>query len=170
MPGLRGGRRPAASRVSSPSDLAAVVVDLELLLAYGLGDHALVGADVLVEPHALLGHDALLGDGLLLVEHDLVLLFGDLGAVGGGVDVGVGDRLALDADLLAADRHGLGDLVLDDVLAQSHAAALALGRADAQLLLGARHRIVGGRTGDVTPDGAAGVAVAVAVVAAHAAT
>ena len=67
------------------------------------------------------------------------------GAVGGVAGVGVGDRLALDADLLALDRDGLGDLVLDDVLAQAGAAGLALGRADAQLLLGARHRVVGRR-------------------------
>src|SRR3954469_22867902 len=122
--GLLG--RPPAGGLPSRAYLAAVVVDLDLLFAYGLGDLALVGVNVLVEPHALLGHDALLDYGLLLVQHDLVLLVGDGGAVGGGIDVGIGDRLALHADLLAADRHRLGDLVLDDVLAQPHAAALAL--------------------------------------------
>jgi hypothetical protein len=35
-----------------------------------------------------------------------VLLLRDLGAAGGGVQVGVGDRLALDPDLLALHRHG----------------------------------------------------------------
>ena len=75
-------------------------------------------------------------------------------AAGGGVDVGVRDRLALDADLLALDGHRLGDLVLDHVLAQAGAAGLPLGRADAQLLLGARHRVVGRRAGRVAADGA----------------
>ena len=80
-----------------------------------------------------------------LVQDDLVLLLGDRGAVDGVAAVGVGDRLALDADLFAAHGNGLGDLFLDDVLLQARAAGLALGGADAQLLLGARHRVVGRR-------------------------
>ena len=84
--------------------------------------------------------------------------------------VGVGDRLALDTDLLAADGNGLGDLLLDHVLLQPHAAGLALGRTDPQLLLGARHRVVGGRPARVVARrvAAGGVAdgeVAVAAVA-----
>ena len=57
--------------------------------------------------------------------------------------VGVRDRLALDAQLLALDRDGLLHVLGHDVLAQAGAARLALRRADAQLLLGARHRVVG---------------------------
>src|SRR3712207_3886889 len=79
------------------------------------------GLDVLLDADALLRDRALLRHDLLLVEHDLVLLVGDRGALGGRADVGVGDRLALEPDLLAPHRHGLGDLVLDDVLAQAHA-------------------------------------------------
>src|SRR5215217_8871418 len=133
---------------------AALVVDVDLFLADGLGDLSLVGDGVLVEADALLGHGALFGDDLFLVEHDLVLFVGDRGALGGRVDVGVGDRLALDADFLALDGDGLGDLILDDVLAQPRTAALALGLADLQLLFGARHRLVGGRAGGVVADGA----------------
>ena len=47
----------------------------------------LVRDRVLGQPHALLGHGALLGHELLLVKHDLVLLLGDLGAVERLVDV-----------------------------------------------------------------------------------
>src|SRR5829696_10088796 len=133
---------------------AALVVDVDLFHADGLGDLSLVGDGVLVEADALLGDGALFGDDLFLVEDDLVLFVGDRGALGGRVDVGVGDRLALDPDFLALDGHGLGDLVLDDVLAQPRAAALALGGADVQLFLGARHRLVGGRAGGVVADGA----------------
>jgi hypothetical protein len=74
------------------------------------------------------------------------------GPVGRVADVGVGDRLALDPDFLAAHGDGLGDLVLDDVLAQPGTAGLALRGADAQLLLGARHRVVRGGAGGVVAD------------------
>ena len=53
-----------------------------------------------------------------------MLLLGDRGTVNGVVDVPVGDRLALDANLLALDRDGRLDLLGDDVLAQARAAAL----------------------------------------------
>jgi hypothetical protein len=43
------------------------------------------------------------------VQHDLVLLLGDLGPVESLVDVPVGDRLALQANLLALDRNRPGD-------------------------------------------------------------
>jgi hypothetical protein len=74
-PGVRPEGRHGAALGSCP-DLAArsVVFDVELLLADGLGDLTLVGLDVLVEVHALLRDDALVGDGLLLVQDDLVLL------------------------------------------------------------------------------------------------
>src|SRR3954469_9742101 len=114
------------------------VVDVDLLAADGVGDLALFRARLLAEPDAFLGHDALLGDRLLLVQHDLVLFLGDLRAVHRVADVGVGDRLALDADLLALHRHGLRDGLRLDPLAQAGPAGLALLRADAQLLLGAR--------------------------------
>jgi hypothetical protein len=85
------------------------------------------------------------------VEHDLVLLLGDGRAVERLTDVGVGDRLALDGRPLLADRHlhrlGLGD----DALAQPGAARLDGLRADREVLLGARHRVVGVRPGGVVP-------------------
>jgi hypothetical protein len=86
------------------------------------------------------------------VQHNFVLLRGDGRAVGGRAGVGVGDRLALDPDLIALDRDGLGDLVLDDVLLEPDAAGLLLGLADAQLLLGASHGVAGDRPGGVIAD------------------
>jgi hypothetical protein len=58
----------------SGSSPPGVLVDVELLFPDRPGDLALVGLDVLVEAHALLRDDALVGDGLLLVQDDLVLL------------------------------------------------------------------------------------------------
>src|SRR3954463_10435666 len=98
----------AAARGAAGPGLEAplgVALGLDLLLAHVLADGLLVGVDVLVEADALLGHGALLDDGLLGVERDLVLLLGDVGPVEGIAAVGVRDRLALDADLLARDRH-----------------------------------------------------------------
>jgi hypothetical protein len=72
------------------------------------------------------------------------------------VGVGVGDRLALDADLLALHRDRLRHVLGNDVLARAGAAGLALRGADAQLLLGARHRAVGLRAADVVADTSGG--------------
>src|SRR3954463_1069771 len=145
---------PARARLPPRSVLAALLgaVDLDLLLGDRVGHLALLLNGVLVEAHALLRDGALLHDGLLGVERDLVLLLGDRRAVGGLVDVGVGDRLALDADLLALHRHRRLDLVRDDVLAQAGAARLTLALADRQLLLGARHGVVGLGARDVVAD------------------
>jgi hypothetical protein len=82
----------------------------------------LVGADVLLEPDALLGDGLLVDDDLLGVQDDLVLVLGDRRAVDRVAAVGIGDRLALDADFLATDGDGLGDLFLDDVLLPESAA------------------------------------------------
>jgi hypothetical protein len=90
-----------------------------------------------------------------------VLLLGDVRAVQGVADVRVGDRLPLDPDLLVRDRHGLGDLLLDDVLAQPGPAGLDPLGADPQLLLRAGHRVVGGRAGGVVAHGAVPVGVPV---------
>src|SRR3954464_8017273 len=142
------GRCAGPASASGPDGrLAAIAlaVDLDLLLGHGVGDLALLLHGVLVEAHALLRHGALLHDGVLGVGRVLVLLLGDRGAVGRVVDVGVGDRLALDADLLALRRHRRLHLVGDDVLAQAGAARLTLRLADVKLLLGARHRVVRGR-------------------------
>jgi hypothetical protein len=79
------------------------------------------------------------------VEHDLVLLLGDLGAVRRLVDVGLGDRLPLDVDLLVLDGDRRLHVLGDDALAQPHAAPLPAMDADPQLLLGAGHRLVGRR-------------------------
>src|ERR671910_920826 len=96
----------APMRRTLPPAAAPLVVELDLLAADVLRDGLLVDRHVLVEPHALLRDGTLLGDDLLLVEDDLVLLLGDRRAVEGVTHVGVGDRLALDADLPAAPRHG----------------------------------------------------------------
>jgi hypothetical protein len=78
-----------------------------------------------------------------------VFRLGDVGPAGGGVEVGVGDRFALDPGLLALHRHR--DLLLlgGDVLAQPGPAPLAGLGADGQLLLGAGHGLVAGPAGPV---------------------
>src|SRR4051812_42910740 len=74
------GVRPVTPKLSrSPAlrmqvRLTPRVVDVDALLAHRLGDRLLVGLDVLLEPDPLLRDGPLLGHGLLLVEHDLVLL------------------------------------------------------------------------------------------------
>ena len=103
--------------------------------------------------HALLRHRALLDDRLLLVEDHLVLLLGDLrrpSSPASTLASVIGSRSTRTSS--RSHRHGLLDLFGDDVLAQAHPAALALRRADAQLLLGAGHRVIGGRAGDVAAD------------------
>src|SRR3954449_5712596 len=97
----------AARGAAGPAALEAplgVALGLDLLHADLLADGLLVGVDVLVEADALLRDRALLDDWLLGVERDLVLLLGDVRPVEGVAAVGVGDRLALDADLLALHR------------------------------------------------------------------
>jgi hypothetical protein len=59
--------------------------------------------------------------------------------------IGLGDGLALDARLLAADRDRLLDLLGLDVLHQPRGTALRLRGTDMQLLLGAGHRLVATR-------------------------
>src|SRR3954453_20699779 len=131
---------------------AAVHVGVDLLLADVLGHGRLVGHRLGVQPDPL-DRDGLLGDDrLLLVEDDLVLLLADGGPVGRGADVGVRDRLALETDLLVADRDGLRDVLGDDVLARPGAARLAGLRTDLQALLRARHGVVRGRAGGVVAD------------------
>src|SRR5215218_6154837 len=152
-----GGRPrvPSGLRSCSVSAVGSVLValDLDLLLADLLGDLALFGHGLGVQTDPLLGHGPLLDHRLLLAEGDLVLLLGDGRAAGGVVDVGVGDRLALDPDLLALYRHrhllGLGG----HVLAQPGPAPLASLGADGQLLLGAGHGLIGGRPGHVPAHG-----------------
>src|SRR4051794_13666025 len=146
----------AVRAVDAVCGLAVGVDEVDLLLARGFGDALMLGFDVLVEAHALLGHDALVRDGLLGMQRDLVLFFGELGAGGSIADVGVGDRLALDADFLASGRNGLGGLVGDDVLAHAQAAGLALRRSYGHFFPGARHRVVGFGAADVVADDAGG--------------
>src|SRR5215207_7301582 len=131
---------------------AATGVGLDLLLADLLGDLVLLDDRLLVETHALLRHRALLDDGLLGVQRDLVLLLGDRGTVHRRADVRVGDRLALETDLLAPDGDRRLHVLGHDVLAQPRAPALDLRRADAELLLRARHGVVGVRPRRVVAD------------------
>src|SRR4051812_28166373 len=144
----------AADAVGALGGLAVGVEDVDLLFADGFGDLALLGLDVLLEADALLGHDALVGDDLFLVQGDLVLFLGDRRPGRRVSEVGLGDRLALDPDFLAANGNRVGDLVFDDVLLQAHAARLALAGADAQLLLRTRDRGVGLGAADVVADDA----------------
>src|SRR5215207_9563831 len=104
-----------------------LVLDVDLLLADLLGHPLLAGHGVLVEPDPLSGHDPLLHHRLLLPQDHLVLLLRDLRAGGGGVQVGVGDRLALHPHPLPLDRDGLLDLLGGDVLAQPDPTPLPLG-------------------------------------------
>jgi hypothetical protein len=78
------------------------------------------------------------------------------------LDVRVGDRLALDAGGLALNGNGPGLPLGGDVLAQAGAADLAPLAAGAQLLLRARHRIVGGLAVGVAPGGLATAALGLA--------
>src|SRR3954452_21673926 len=89
---------------------------------------------------------------LRFLEGHLVLGLRDLRARHRLVDVLVRDRLAVDARLLAAHRHGVLDVFGFDVLLPPGAAALALGGPDADFLLGTRHGV------SAAPGPAAGVA------------
>src|ERR671921_106492 len=89
---ITSGSRLCSSRRSSRSLLPAKVA------------LRLVGHGLLLHAHPLLGHGPLLDHRLLLVQHDLVLLLGDLRPLEGLVDVPVGDRLALEAELPALHR------------------------------------------------------------------
>src|SRR3954469_12800985 len=84
-----------SSRDDADPASAAVVVDVDALGAHGLRDRLLAGLDVLLEADAFLRHRLLADHDLLLVEHDLVLLLGDVRALERVARVGVGDRLAL---------------------------------------------------------------------------
>src|SRR5215211_4514345 len=137
-------------RLATPATLLPparpiVVLDLDLLLADLLGYPLLAGHRVLVEPHPLSRHDPLLDHRLLLPQHHLVLLLGELRAGGGGVAVGVGDRLALHPHPLPPHRNGLLHLLGGDVLAQPDPALLPLSGPDPQLLLRAGHGVIGCR-------------------------
>src|SRR5215216_6069859 len=146
-----GDDRLATSAPVMPADLGAVIVEVDLLLTELLGHPLLIGHGVLVEPDPLPRHDPLLDHRLLLTQHHLVLGLRELGAGGGGIQVGVGDRLPLHPQLFALDRDGLLDLLGGDVLAQPDPAPLPLGGPDPQLLLRAGHGGIGGRPRAVSP-------------------
>src|SRR5215203_2110605 len=149
-PARWSSRLPASATLLPPAR-PVLVLDLDLLLADLLGHPLLVGYGVLVEPDPLPGHDPLLHHRLLLPQDYLVLLLGDVRTGGGGVQVGVGDRLALHPHLFPLDRDGLLDLLGSDVLAQPDPTPLPLGGADPQLLLGAGHGVIGRRPRGVPP-------------------
>src|SRR5918995_5399011 len=134
--GARGFPRAPVSSVAPL--LPALLLDalgVDLLFAHLVRDGLLVGDRLLVEPHALLRDGALLRHNFLLVQHDLVLLLGDVGAVLGTAPVGVRDGLPLNAHFLPLHRHGLADLLGHDVLLEPGAPALTLGRAHPQFFL-----------------------------------
>src|ERR671920_260230 len=110
-PSAGGGRPRAGAAASSASSVAAsgalgARVDVDLLLADLVGDLLLVGHRLLVQPDALDGNGLLLDDRALLGEHDLMLLLGDVRAGQRRAAVCLGDRLALDADLLPGHPDG----------------------------------------------------------------
>jgi hypothetical protein len=78
-----------------------------------------------------------------------VLLLGDGRPVVGGPAVRIGDRLALDGDLLVRDRHGHLLVLGHDVLAQPGPPGLPGLGADVEPLLRAGHGRIGGRAGGV---------------------
>src|SRR3954452_12992607 len=132
-------------------------VDLDLFLADLVADLLLAGDGLLVQADALDRHGFLLDHGALGAQRHLVLLLADGGAVEGTADVGIGDRLALHADLLVRHGHRLGDVLRDDVLAQPGAADLLGAGAHVEALLRAGHGIVRRGAGGVVADGAAGL-------------
>jgi hypothetical protein len=69
------------------------------------------------------------------VQRDLVLLLGDRRPVVGGAPGGLGDRLALEGDLLVRHRHAHLLVFGDDVLAQSRLTGHLGPGADPELLL-----------------------------------
>src|SRR5829696_9471645 len=101
-----------------------VRVGVDLLLADLVGHRHLIGHGLGVEPDPLHGYSLLLHDGPLLAENDLVLFLTDGWTRGGIADVGVGDRLALDADLFALHRNGLLDVLGGGRLIKTNPAGL----------------------------------------------
>src|SRR5215218_4892097 len=149
----RGGAAAVqAVSVAARGGLGAAV-DVDLLLADLVADLLLLGHRLLVQPDALY-RDGLLGDdGALLGEGHLVLLLGDVRAGQSGVPVALGDRLALDPDLLAGHRNGDRLLLGGHVLAEPGAAGLHLLGADVEPLLRPGHRLVRRGARGVVPDG-----------------
>src|SRR4051794_41937117 len=148
-----------AAGVAAGDALAPDAVGVDLLLADGLADLLLLGHGLGVQPDPLDRHGLLLHDRTLGVQHHLVLFLGDGRAVQGAADVGVGDGLAGDPDLLVRHGDGLGHVLADHVLAQPRPAGLALLGADVDALLGEGHGVVGGRAGGVVAPGAVPVGV-----------
>jgi hypothetical protein len=128
---------------------ARVLVELDLLLANLLAHTLVLRHRLRVEANALDRDGLLVDDDPFLVQHDLVLLLAEVGAVHRLPDVRVGDRLAFQADLFASDRDRHVLLLRHDVLAQTRSPGLDLLGADVQLLLRAGHRGVGVRSGRV---------------------
>jgi len=157
-PLLAPAGRPVRSAVPVPEG-AGVVLHVDPLLADLTGDRLGPGDLLLAQAHPLHRHRLGLHPRPLLVQRDLVLLLGDVPPGVRRVPVRLRDRLPLQPHLLAADRHlhllGVGH----HVLAQPGPAGLHLLGVDAQLLLRAGHRLVGGRTGGVPADRAVLVAV-----------
>jgi len=75
-PARAAGSATAALLVASSALGGLESVGVDLLLADLFADLMLVGDRLLAKADALLGHDVLLHDGLLLVQDDLVLLLG----------------------------------------------------------------------------------------------
>jgi hypothetical protein len=100
FPGSIDSAAAAAADLVFAFDLDVLLV----LLADLAADLLLLGDGLLAKPNPFLGHRPLLDHRLLLMQDDLVLLLGDLRPAGGGIEVGVGDRLAFDPHLLALHR------------------------------------------------------------------
>src|SRR3712207_2674236 len=103
---------PAEARV-------ALDVGVDVLLADLLVDRHLLRDGLGVEPDPLHRNGFLLDHRALLVQHGLVLLLADRRAREGIATVGLGDRLPLQANRFATDRHGLRHVLGDHVLPQA---------------------------------------------------
>src|SRR3954451_16124758 len=148
-----------AAGVAAGHAVAPDAVGVHLLLADGLADLLVLRDGLGVQPDPLDRHGLLLHDGTLGVQRHLVLLLGDGRAVQRAADVGVGDRLAGDPDLLVRHGNGLGHVLADHVLAQTRPTDLDPLGADVHALLGEGHGVVGRRAGGVVAPGAVPIGV-----------
>src|SRR5215213_997147 len=125
-------RNPVGDRVAAPERTRAPLhvlrsavcpivaeVGLDLFLADILGDRLLLSHSLCTETDPLNRNRLLLHDWALLVKDHLVLLLADVRSRNGSTDILVSDRLALDADLFAADWNCLSDVLGHDVLSQT---------------------------------------------------
>lgn len=141
-PGVRGLGQAELPAVCAWVAGSAVLVELDLFVADIFRDRLRVGHGFRAEADALDGDGVLVHDDAVLVECDLVLFFGEGGAIECVADVCVGDGFTFDANFFVGDGHVHGLLLGDDVLAQTCAASFRGLSTDAKLLLGTGDGVV----------------------------